>query len=120
MKSPLLAAAPLTALIVGAASLALGAPAAASADGATIYKQRCAVCHSGAAGPKLDGVYNRKAGAADFRYSPALAKSGIVWNAKELDAYLAAPAARVPGTRMAVGLRDAAQRKAVIDYLKRQ
>lgn len=115
----ILAAAPLAALLGTAAMVSLAAPAGAAADGATLFKQRCAMCHSGGpAGPELKGVYGRKAAAGEFRYSPALAKSKITWSATELDAYLASPGKKVPGTRMAVGVTDAAQRKAIIDYLK--
>ena len=45
--------------------------------------------------------------------------SGLVLNASNLDKFLTDPKSVVPGTIMAFnGLKDASQRKAVIDYLK--
>ena len=45
--------------------------------------------------------------------------SGLTWNAANLDAFLANPAGKVPGTLMGLaGIKDAAQRKAIVDYLK--
>jgi cytochrome c len=48
-----------------------------------------------------------------------MADSGMVWNEANLDRYLTNPREALPGNTMAYpGMRDAAQRKAVIDYLK--
>ncbi len=70
-------------------------------------------------GPNLHGLFGRKAGAVKgFAYSPALKASGLVWNAKTLDQYLAAPTATVPGTRMVMKVGDPARRAALIAYLK--
>jgi cytochrome c len=70
-------------------------------------------------GPNLNKLFGRKAGTAPgFAYSPALKASGIVWDAKTLDAYLAAPTKVVPGTRMVVKVPDPARRAALITYLK--
>ncbi len=84
----------------------------------------CANCHTlkqGAphrSGPNLHNLIGRKAGEAQgFAYSPALRGSGIVWDAQSLDEYLAAPAQRVPGTRMTHATPDAARRQAIIQYL---
>ena len=85
----------------------------------------CAACHSvdpaGASGvgPNLHGVVGRKAGAvADANYTQALKASGLVWTEAELDAYLANPSAKVPGTGMAsMGVADAERRKAIVAYL---
>jgi cytochrome c len=85
---------------------------------------QCGSCHSvepgrHGAGPSLAGVLGRKAGTQPgYAYSPALASSGIVWNAKTLDTWLQGPMKMVPGTRMVVGLPDPQARKAVIDYLE--
>ncbi|KPF67693.1 hypothetical protein IP88_12195 [alpha proteobacterium AAP81b] len=89
---------------------------------------QCKVCHNFAKGqpnkigPNLNGVVGRKAGAvAGFNYSAAFkakAAGGLVWNAATLDPWLTAPAKYIPGTKMAyAGLKDPAQRKAVIAYL---
>lgn len=85
----------------------------------------CAGCHvaeqgvASAAGPNLHGVVGRKAGTlSDFAYSDALKASGITWSEAELDAFLADPAGKVPGTAMAAGgVSDAETRAAIIAYL---
>ena len=71
-------------------------------------------------GPELTGVFGRTAGTMDgFNYSPAMANSGIVWDAETLDAYLANPRTNIPGNRMSfAGIRDEAQRAAVIEWLE--
>ena len=109
-------------------ALALGlvpamAQAQAAPDGATIYRQRCQICHGAAGakpsplGPNLAGVIGRKAASKPFAYSAALKASKLVWTRSTLDQYLAGPAKLVPGTRMAVALSDAQQRAAVVGYL---
>lgn len=121
----------LHAFIFGAASITLllvatpsqFASAQAGLSGATVFKQRCASCHTvvagkpGGVGPNLAGVVGRKAAAGSFAYSPALKKTPIVWTKPNLDRYLSGPAKMVPGTRMMIALPDAKQRAAVIDYL---
>ncbi|HEX7988567.1 MAG TPA: c-type cytochrome [Stenotrophomonas sp.] len=84
----------------------------------------CTACHSRDAGapqrmgPNLHDLLGRKAGSSPgFDYSPALRASDITWNAQELNAYLAAPTKRVPGTRMAIAVPDPARRQALIEYL---
>ena len=86
---------------------------------------RCAACHarnstSPTVGPDLAGVFGRKAASRnDFRYSPALTRSGVMWTERNLDAFLKAPDDFVPGTRMPFeGMPSAADRAAVIRYLK--
>lgn len=85
----------------------------------------CAICHArkadvpSPAGPNLHGVVGRKAASAPgFRYSRALRESGKVWSREELDRFLAAPQAVVPGTAMAfAGVRSPADRAAVVCLL---
>jgi cytochrome c len=85
----------------------------------------CATCHAVEAGkasgigPNLNGVVGRKAGAlADFGYSAALKQSGLTWTEAELDAFIANPSGKVPGTSMAAGaVSDAERRKAIVAYL---
>jgi cytochrome c len=89
---------------------------------------QCAICHkvdqSGThgIGPNLYGVSGEKAGsAAGYVFSPALKAWGATLNDANLDAFIEKPHATVPGTKMAyVGLKDAAKRKAIIDWLKTQ
>ncbi len=116
MKFPVLLAAPAIAL-AGAVSML--------PDGATLFRQRCASCHSVTPGkntplaPNLAGVVGRKAGAATFNYSAALKASNIVWNRANLDRYLAGPTRMVPGTRMVIAVPNPQQRAAILDYLAR-
>jgi cytochrome c len=84
----------------------------------------CAACHApqpGVAnvGPSLTGIFGRKAGTlADFRYSPALKRSGITWTAETLDTFLADPQKAVPNNRMPyAGMPEAADRADLIAYL---
>lgn len=86
----------------------------------------CAACHSlepgrNLTGPSLGGIWGRKAGSVEsfLRYSPALKKSGVVWNGPALDAWLRNPAALVPGNYMGfAGLPHDRVRGDLIAYLK--
>ena len=70
-------------------------------------------------GPSLHGVVGRAAGSlTGFSYSEAMAKSGLTWTESELDAFIANPAGKVPGTEMVAGqVADAQRRAAIIAYL---
>jgi cytochrome c len=85
----------------------------------------CAACHkleAGAnnVGPSLHGLFTRKAGEiADFRYSPAIKRSGIVWTPQTLDTFIADPQGLVPGNRMPyAGIASAGDRADLIAYLQ--
>lgn len=105
-----------------AASVAAAAPAAPMAPPAAFAT--CGVCHSvtpgqNMIGPSLAGVVGRRSGtAAGFSYSPAMRGANITWNDGTLDRYLADPAAVVAGGSMPAPGVDAAQRRAIIAYLK--
>lgn len=96
-----------------------------AARGAGVFAQ-CAACHSTVlgehmTGPSLAHVWGRKAGTAEgfHRYSEALQRSGIVWNEKNLDTWLAGPQKLVPGTNMTFpGLANRHARQDVIAYLQ--
>jgi cytochrome c2 len=99
--------------------------AADAEKGKEIYDRRCQICHSTESGvnklgPSLAGVFGRKAGAVPgYNYSDALKGSDIVWNARNLDPWLADPHRFVPGDKMPFpGLKNAADRQDVIAYLK--
>ncbi len=106
--------------------VAAGAHAQA-VDGAKVFI-KCMVCHASPdkppqnrIGPALHGVVGRKAGTyAGFSYSPAMKAFGKVWTPQLLDTYLTKPQAVVKGTKMSFpGLPSAADRAAVIAYLKK-
>lgn len=120
IAAPALAAAALVAAAVQAAPSAGGS--GDPARGKTLFQQRCVVCHSvggqgGKVGPNLAGVVGRKAGTTGFNYSPAMKKSGLVWNAATLDSYLTSPMKKVPGARMTVSVPKADERRDIIAYL---
>jgi cytochrome c len=109
------------------ASLMGGSFAYAGGDeenGKRIYASFCTACHSidvSLAGPSHRGVFGRKAGAvSDFDYSPALKKSAVIWNEKNLDKWLANPEKFIPGQKMGISVSDAKQREDLIAYLKSQ
>jgi cytochrome c len=85
----------------------------------------CAACHkleagSNNVGPSLHGLFSRRAGEiADFRYSPAMKRSGIGWTPAALDQFITDPQAMVPGNRMPyAGMAGAADRADLIAYLQ--
>jgi cytochrome c len=109
-------------------SSALGMAAHAEGDAARGEAQfkECAACHKLAAGanevgPSLHGIFARKAGElADFRYSPAMKRSGVSWTPEALDKYLADPQAFISGNRMPyAGMANAADRADLIAYLQK-
>ncbi len=113
-------------LTVLAAALALPAIAHAGGDpakGATLFKQRCGICHVSTEGakpsiaPNLFGLVGRKAASTGFSYSDAMKASGLTWSPAELDGFLTAPNKKVPGTRMMISVPAAPDRTDIIAYL---
>nr|WP_278254341.1 c-type cytochrome [Sphingobium sp. BYY-5] len=85
----------------------------------------CRACHNvqkdgkSGIGPNLNGVASRPAASLPgFNYSAALKASKLKWDDQTLDAYLAAPTKKVPGTRMPIATPDPAKRAAIITFLK--
>lgn len=90
----------------------------------------CAVCHARTdpddpstprlIGPSLFGIVGApSARLADYDYSPALRRAGVIWDEATLDAYIASPSEIVPGSRMSYpGEADPEKRAAIIAYLK--
>jgi cytochrome c len=111
-------------LAAGAILLALGSPGetAEATHGKELFERRCSGCHAAdlnKEGPRLRGVYGRKAaGVADFGYSDSLKKLNVRWDDASLDKWLINPDAMAPDTDMAFRLADGAERRAVIAYLK--
>jgi cytochrome c len=88
--------------------------------------KECAACHrldagGNEVGPSLHGIFSRKAGElGDFRYSPAMKRSGITWTTETLDKYIADPQAVIPANRMPyAGMADANDRADLIAYLQK-
>jgi cytochrome c len=110
-------------VVFAAAALVAGAAEAAgdAQRGEQLYN-RCAACHALAydrVGPRHCGLLGRRAGSIEgFEYSAAMKKSGIVWNAKTLDRFIADPLRMVPATTMTyAGIKDAQERADLIAYL---
>lgn len=112
-------------LTVRMADAQMPLPAAKPPDGATLFKQQCAVCHTAnlsepmRQGPPLVKIVGRMAGKAEgFHYSDALAKADFTWDDAKLDAWLTNPQAVVPGVVMAYRQAKPETRAAIIAYLK--
>jgi cytochrome c len=110
---------------VDAASAQISLPAAKPPDGAALFKQQCATCHTTSLsdaprqGPTLVQIIGRPAGKAEgFHYSPGLAQAGFTWDEDRLDAWLTDPQAVVPGAMMPYRQAKAETRAAIITYLK--
>ena len=110
-------------------AMALAASAAHAegnaARGEQLYED-CVACHSiergvNGVGPTLYGIFGRKAGELDdYRYSPALKRSGIIWTEGTLDTFIADSQATVPANRMPyAGMPNAADRGDLIAYLQK-
>ena len=83
---------------------------------------RCVACHALAddrVRPRHCSLFGRRAGSVpQFSYSPAMKKSGVVWNDKTLDRFLTQPF-EVPGTAMTYdGVASPKERADLIAYLK--
>lgn len=100
------------------------AAAGDAARGEALYERRCTACHAldvNRIGPLHRGVVGRRAGAVpSFNYSPALARSGLVWTEPNLDRWLAGPPRLVPGTRMGLSVPSPTERADIIAYLRAQ
>lgn len=92
--------------------------------GKLVFEKRCAGCHametnSGREGPKLGGVFGRKAGSVTgFAYSAGLKNSGLIWTDATLEKWLSDPDAMVPDNKMSFSVPKAEERRDLIAYLK--
>jgi cytochrome c len=117
-------------LVLAALSGALAGPAAAGdpGRGKGVFAAQCSMCHTATRGgptilgPPLFGVVGRKAGAfPGYAYSPGMKAAGFDWTDDRLHAYLPAPRAMVPGTKMTYGgLKNPAQLDDLVSYLDGQ
>jgi cytochrome c len=99
--------------------------AANSKRGQLLYMQ-CKACHDvepglpHKVGPNLNGVFGRTAGTSPgFKYTEAMAKSGIAWTPGTMDTFLKQPGAMIPGNGMAfAGVLNDADRASLVFYLQ--
>jgi cytochrome c len=106
---------------------ASGSEAALAGDGdavqgKAVFEKRCTGCHAMAVdreGPRLAGVYGRRAGSiTGFTYSAGLKNSGVTWNDATLEKWLSDPDLMVPDNNMSFSVPKAEERRNLIAYLK--
>lgn len=90
--------------------------------GKELFEKRCTGCHSldqDKEGPRLRGVYGRKAGKVPgFTYSAALQSSAITWDDASLDKWLTNPDSLIADNDMAFRVVNPDERADIIRYLK--
>ena len=103
----------------------ISAASAAGGDagrGKVLFEKRCTGCHSldtNKEGPRLRGVYGRKAGSvADFGYSDPLKAANFPWDKDSLDKWLSNPDAVVPDNDMAFRVANPQERADIIEFLR--
>lgn len=93
-----------------------------AARGKVMFEKRCTGCHTMEAdreGPRLAGVFGRKAGSvAEFTYSAELKNSGLTWNDATLEKWLSDPDLLVPDNNMNFSVPKAEERRDLIVYLR--
>jgi cytochrome c oxidase assembly protein subunit 11 len=94
------------------------------AEGQAIFGEQCVACHAldtNKYGPKLGGVFGRRAGtAAGYDYSAALKKAGLIWSTDSLNRWLAGPQKFIPGVKMPVRVPDPIARRDIVAYLQQE
>lgn len=117
-----------SAWVLSAAAMVLvgSAARAGCARGAEAFA-KCSSCHSmqpgqHLMGPSLALLSGRKAGSVEgFAFSAAMRGSDVVWNEQTLERFIEDPRGMIPGTAMPFrGLKDAAERQALVCYLLQQ
>jgi cytochrome c len=105
-----------------------GSEAALAGDGdaergKAVFEKRCTGCHAidvDREGPRLAGVYGRKAGGvAGFTYSTGLKNSGVTWNDATLEKWLSDPDLMIPDNNMSFSVPKAEERRDLIAFLKK-
>jgi cytochrome c len=110
-------------VVVAPAQMSL--PEAKPVNGAALFKQQCATCHTTNAsdparqGPTLFNIVGREAGTIEgFRYSAGFAAAKFKWDEQKLDAWLTDPQAVIPGAVMPYRQAKSEIRTAIVSYLK--
>jgi cytochrome c oxidase assembly protein subunit 11 len=92
--------------------------------GRQFFNEQCTACHALDAnkyGPKLGGVFGRRAGSAPgYDYSAALRKAGFTWSADSLNRWLAGPRKFIPGVKMPISVPDPIARRDIVAYLQQE
>jgi cytochrome c len=92
--------------------------------GKAVFEKRCTGCHAMDAdreGPRLAGVFGRKAGSVPgFTYSAGLKNSGLTWDDATLERWLSDPDLVVKDNNMSFSVPKAEERQDLIAYFKGQ
>jgi cytochrome c len=92
--------------------------------GKAVFEKRCTGCHALDAdreGPRLSGVYGRKAGSiTGFAYSKGLKNSDITWTDASLEKWLSDPDMMISDNNMSFSVPRAEERRDLIAFLKQQ
>lgn len=90
--------------------------------GKELFEKRCGGCHSletDKEGPRLRGVFGRKAGSvSSFKYSDALKSANFVWDATYLDRWLTNTESVIPDNDMDFHVSKADERADIIEFLR--
>jgi cytochrome c len=106
-----------------------GSEAALAGDGdavhgKAVFEKRCTGCHAMDAdreGPRLAGVFGRRAGSVPgFTYSAGLKSSGLTWTDATLEKWLSDPDMVVKDNNMSFSVPKADERRDLIAYLKQR
>jgi cytochrome c len=101
---------------------AAGNSAGDAGRGKILFEKRCTGCHGldrDKEGPRLGGVYGRKAGSvAGFTYSDALKSAHLTWDDASLDRWLTNTEAVIPNNDMAFRVPSAEERADIVAFLR--
>jgi cytochrome c len=104
-------------------AMAAGPDGGDATRGGEVFNKRCTGCHSldgEKEGPRLRGVFGRKSATVPtFKYSDALKKANITWDADSLNKWLTDPEKFVPDNDMDFRLVKDDERADVIAYLRK-
>lgn len=94
----------------------------AAEQGKSLFEKRCTGCHSldqDKEGPRLRGVFGRKAGKiGSFTYSDSLKDAQFSWDAASLDKWLTDTESVVPNNDMAFHVPNPQERADIIRFLE--
>jgi cytochrome c len=108
--------------LVAALAPAMSHAADETQPGRQLFERRCTGCHAldrAKEGPPLAGVYGRRVGSiAGFGYSAGMKSAGFTWDDAHLDRWLTDTDSVVPDNNMDFHVASAAERAAIIGYLR--